>query len=29
MCGPKYCAMKITQDTRAIEEEKEKLVTVP
>ncbi len=22
MCGPKYCAMKITQDTRAIEEEK-------
>jgi len=22
MCGPKYCAMKITQDMRAIEEEK-------
>lgn len=26
MCGPKYCAMKITQDMRAIEEEK--LITV-
>lgn len=27
MCGPKYCAMKITQDMRAIEEEK--LATTP
>jgi len=29
MCGPKYCAMKITQDGRAIEEERAQLVSSP